>query len=136
MNAYLGDRGGPFSGGYWQFRKYSHIANPAPSKTWVFVDEREYSINDGWFAVDMDSYDPLRSSGHRIVDCPASYHNMAAGFAFADGHAEIKKWVDIRTAPRLRKGQPLALGVSSPNNKDVDWMQERTSSKMVNSTRF
>jgi len=136
MNAYLGDRGGPFSGGYWQFRKYSQIANPAPSKTWVFVDEREDSINDGWFAVDMDSYDPLRSSGHRIVDYPASYHNMAAGFAFADGHAEIKKWVDIRTAPRLRKGQPLALGASSPNNKDVDWMQERTSSKMVNPTRF
>ncbi|MBI4660389.1 MAG: type II secretion system protein [Verrucomicrobia bacterium] len=136
MNAYLGDRGGPFSGGYWQFRKYSQIANPPPSRTWVFVDEREDSINDGWFAVDMDSYDPRRSTAHRIVDYPASYHNMAAGFAFADGHSEIRKWVDQRTAPRLRKGQLLSLGVSSPNNRDVDWLQERTSSKVANPTRF
>jgi prepilin-type processing-associated H-X9-DG protein len=29
-----------------------------------------------------------------IVDVPATYHNGACGFAFADGHSEIHKWVD------------------------------------------
>jgi len=135
MNGYLGERGGPFTGGYHQFKKYSALTAPAPSKCWVFIEEREDSINDGWFAVDMGSFDPWKPQAHQIVDYPASYHNGAVSFAFADGHAEVKKWVDARTRPPLKLGVPLALGQPSPNNKDVDWMQERTSSKVVNPTR-
>jgi len=134
MNGYLGERGGPFTSGYWQYKKYTQIQSP--SKTWVFVDEREDSINDGWFAVDMGSYDPHRPAAHRIVDYPASYHNRACGFAFADGHSEIKKWSDPRTFPSLRPGQALALNVSSPNNRDVDWLQERSSVKVSGATRL
>jgi prepilin-type N-terminal cleavage/methylation domain-containing protein/prepilin-type processing-associated H-X9-DG protein len=133
MNAYLGKRGGPFTGGYNQYEKLSHIKKA--SQTWVFVDEREDGINDGWFAVDMGSYDPERPAGHTIVDFPASYHNRACGFSFADGHSEIKKWVDPRTYPVLRKGQTLSLGVASPNNRDVSWIQARTSTKILNPTR-
>src|SRR6516225_1778135 len=33
--------------------KMGDMVNPSPAQTWVFVDERENSINDGWFAVDM-----------------------------------------------------------------------------------
>ena len=136
MQSYMGERGGPFSGGYIQFRKYSQILNPSPSKAWVFVDEREDSINDGWFAVAMDSYDPAKPNSDWIVDYPASYHNQAAGLAFADGHSEIHKWVDPRTTPRLRKGVTLPLNVGSPNNKDMQWLQERSTSKERNATRF
>jgi len=39
----------------------------------------------------------------------------------------IKQWVDPRTTPTLRKGQFIPLGVSSPNNPDVQWLQERSS---------
>ena len=134
MNAYVGDRSGPYTGGYKQFRKAVDI--PSPSKTWVTIDEREDSINDGWFAVNMESYDPQRSASHIIVDYPASYHNRAGGLSFADGHAEIRKWVDPRTAPVLKFGQALPLGQPSPNNRDVDWLQERSSLKEVNATRF
>ncbi len=133
MNAYLGPRGGPYTAGYRQFTKLTDI--PSPAKTWVFIDEREDSINDGWFAVNMDSYDPQRSSSHVIVDYPASYHNRAGGLSFADGHSEIRKWVDARTTPVLRPGQLLPLGQPSPNNRDVDWLQERTSIKERNPTR-
>lgn len=135
MNAYLGDRGGPFSSGYHQFKKYSSLTAPAPSKAWVFVEEREDGINDGWFAVDMGSFDPHRPAAHTIVDYPASYHNGAAAFSFADGHAEVRKWVDRRTMPVLRFGVALPLSQPSPNNRDVDWIQERTSSKVNNPTR-
>jgi prepilin-type N-terminal cleavage/methylation domain-containing protein/prepilin-type processing-associated H-X9-DG protein len=135
MNAYLGERGGPYSAGYQQFKKYSSLNAPAPSKCWVFVEEREDGINDGWFAVDMGSYDPARPTAHTIVDYPASYHNGAAAFSFADGHAEVRKWMDPRTRPRLKFGQALPLGQPSPNNRDVDWIQERTSSKINNATR-
>ncbi|MBL9135645.1 MAG: type II secretion system protein [Verrucomicrobiales bacterium] len=142
MNAYVGTRfngssgseNRPYTGGYRQFLKMNDISSPA--KTWVTIDEREDSINDGWFAVDMNSYDPQRSSGHIIVDYPASYHNRAGGLSFADGHAEIRKWVDGRTAPVLKFGQLLPLGQPSPNNKDVDWLQERSSHKVQNPTRL
>jgi len=142
MNAYVGTRfngsagsaNRPYTGGYRQFIKETDILSPA--KTWVFIDEREDSINDGWFAVDMGSYDPARPTGHIIVDYPATYHNKAGGLVFADGHAEIRKWVDGRTAPVLRPGQLLPLGQPSPNNRDVDWLQERSSVKITNPTRF
>jgi prepilin-type N-terminal cleavage/methylation domain-containing protein/prepilin-type processing-associated H-X9-DG protein len=135
MNGYLGQRGGPYTAGYNQFKKYSGLTGPSPSKCWVFVEEREDGINDGWFAVDMGSFDPYKPAAHTIVDFPASYHNGAASFGFADGHAEVRKWVDGRTKPRLKFGAALPLGQPSPNNKDVDWMQERTSSKEKNPTR-
>jgi prepilin-type N-terminal cleavage/methylation domain-containing protein/prepilin-type processing-associated H-X9-DG protein len=135
MNGYLGERSGPYTAGYNQFKKYSSLSSPSPSKAWVFVEEREDGINDGWFAVDMGSFDPHKPTSHTIVDYPASYHNAACSFSFADGHAEIRKWVDSRTYPKLRAGVGLPLGQSSPNNRDVDWIQERTSSKVINPTR-
>ena len=133
MNGYLGERGGPFTAGYMQFKKLSDIQKA--SQTWVFVDEREDSINDGWFAVNMDGYDPIRPSAYTIVDFPASYHNRACGFSFTDGHSEIRKWTDARTTPVLRFGQALALGQPSPNNQDVAWMQDRSSVKISGATR-
>ncbi len=136
MNAYLGQRAGPYTAGYFQFEKYSQITTPSPAKCWVFRDEREDSINDGWFAVDMTGYDPNLPGSLILVDYPASYHNRAGGESYADGHSEIKKWVDGRTTPTLKFGQLLPLGQSSPNNKDVMYMQERTSSKVSNPTRF
>lgn len=136
MNSYLGDRAAPYTAGYWQFRKYAEITSPSPSKCWVFIDEREDSINDGWFAVDMQGFDPINNNAFIIVDYPASYHNGAGGLAFADGHSEIRKWVDGRTTPPLRFGVPLQLNQSSPGNQDIAWLQERSSSKMQNPTRI
>jgi prepilin-type N-terminal cleavage/methylation domain-containing protein/prepilin-type processing-associated H-X9-DG protein len=105
------------------FKKTAELTPMGSASAWVFLDEREDSINDGLFQTDLKSRGPAA----RIVDYPASYHNKAAGFSFADGHAEIKKWVDPRTCPTVKKGGELQLGVSSPNNPDVAWMQERSS---------
>ena len=134
-NAYWGVRAAPYTSGYWQFQKITDINNPSPSKFWLFLDEREDSINDGWFAVDMSGYDPVNPNAYMLVDMPASYHNGAAGFSFADGHSEIHKWIDPRTKPVVKPGVALTLGQSSPRNVDVDWLQQHTSSKIVNPTR-
>jgi hypothetical protein len=104
MNGYLGVGSGPYNAGYRQFNKLGELITPSPSMTWVFHDEREDSINDGWFAVDMGSFDPFKPSADTIVDYPASYHNMAGGMAYADGHSEIRKWLDTRTAPVIKPG--------------------------------
>ena len=100
------------------------MVNPGPAMTFVILDERQDSINDAFFVTQMDGYpDPARTY---IVDYPASYHNLAAGFAFADGHSEIRRWRDPRTTPQVKENQDLQLNVASPNNLDVLWMQERS----------
>jgi prepilin-type N-terminal cleavage/methylation domain-containing protein len=53
---------------------------------------------------------------------------ILAGLSFADGHAEVKRWLDSRTTPPLKPGTPITLGVPSANNPDVAWIQERSSS--------
>jgi len=104
---------------YRLFRKVDEITRPAPAKAWVVLDEREDSINDGWWAVDMVN---------NLVDYPASYHNGAGGLFFADGHSEVKKWIDPRTTPLLKKGELIPLNVPMANNLDLDWIRERTTS--------
>ena len=101
------------------------MVDPGPSNTFVLLDEREDSINDGYFVVDMAGW-PGNSS--RLVDYPASYHNNAAGFSFADGHSEIHKWLDKRTSPNISKGN-MQLNVSMPNSKDLMWMMEKSTRK-------
>ncbi|MCF7669178.1 MAG: type II secretion system GspH family protein [Verrucomicrobia bacterium] len=114
-----------------QYRRYfktAHVTAPGPAKLWVLVDEHPDSINDGGFAVQMAR--TMRQT--QMIDFPASYHNGACGFAFADGHSEIKKWTDPRTKPTPKYNNDLPLNVSQPNNPDIWWMVERTSSPLPN----
>jgi prepilin-type processing-associated H-X9-DG protein len=127
MNAWLGstDVSG-FSSGYIVYHKFGELANPGSSSIWVFLDERQDSINDGELVVDMNGY-PNNPSLDEIVDWPASYHNGAGSFSFADGHAEIHKWQDSRTMPAVLQNQDLGYKVTTPNNPDVFWLQDHSS---------
>ena len=108
------------------FTKTTDIIDPAPSSTWVFLDEREDSIDCGGFRVDMKGL-AGNPRATRIFDYPASYHNRAGGFTFADGHGEIKRWLDPRTSPLIQKTRKLQLNIPSPGNLDMMWLMERTS---------
>ena len=100
----------------------SDFTDPAPAKTWILIDEREESINDGYFVVTMNQ----RGAGCYLVDFPASYHNGAGGLNFGDGHSEIHKWRDPRTTPPHRENYNLQLNIPSANNQDIAWLQERS----------
>jgi prepilin-type processing-associated H-X9-DG protein len=106
-------------------RKTTDIVSPFPADTYVFLDERSDSINDGYFVVTMNE----QGGGGKIVDFPGSYHRGGANFVFADGHSEFKKWRDRRTTPSLIEGRNLELNVSSPNNPDVAWLQSHATGK-------
>jgi prepilin-type N-terminal cleavage/methylation domain-containing protein/prepilin-type processing-associated H-X9-DG protein len=106
--------------GWWAYDKMSDIKNPPPTKLWVFVDEHPDSINDGWTITGVT--DP-----NNWTDLPASYHNGACGFGFADGHAEIKKWLEGSTKVRVTMGQ--YNGFPAPRSRDIQWMIERSSAK-------
>jgi prepilin-type processing-associated H-X9-DG protein len=60
----------------------------------------------------------------KFFDVPASYHNGACGFSFADGHSEIKKWLDGRTTPGVKYSGLNKISV--PGSVDVQWLAERT----------
>jgi len=90
-----------------------------PAYMFVTLDERADSINDGWYATDPDVQ-------YQIVDYPAAYHGNSAGFSFADGHAEVHKWLDGRTTPVLRQGELLNLNVNIPGDKDVLWLAQHS----------
>jgi prepilin-type processing-associated H-X9-DG protein len=124
----MGERQDP-AGPYRIFHNLDHINGPAPSQALVLLDEREDSIDDGYFVVQMKGF-PAQPAQHVIVNYPACYHNGAAGLAFADGHSEIHRWLDGRTAPRLAIGRELPLMIPSPHNRDIQYLQERCSSRV------
>jgi prepilin-type processing-associated H-X9-DG protein len=86
----------------------------------LMIDEREDSINDGYFSFLMG--EPV------IVDYPGAYHGDSSNINFADGHSEKKRWTDPRTVPALHHGQLIPLVVPSAENADLDWMQRRATS--------
>ena len=111
---------------YRTYFKTSDMTAPSPSMLYVLLDEHPDGINAGGFANQM--VESLAAA--KIIDYPASYHNGAAGLSFADGHAEIKKWLDTRTKPPPKYNNNLRLNVSSQNNLDMVWLAERTSVRL------
>ena len=63
-----------------------------------------------------------------MVDWPATYHNYAANFSFADGHAESHKWRDPRTKKTTAYFRPFPVA-QIPENPDIRWLQARTSDR-------
>ena len=90
-----------------------------PVYMFVTLDEHGDSINDGWYATDPDVL-------YQMVDFPASYHGGSAGFSFADGHAEVHKWLDDRTKPPFRQDSSITLNVNLPGDKDVPWLAQHS----------
>lgn len=117
MNNFVGDLSRTWTSPsrYTQCKTFAQIKSPVDM--FVFLDEREDSINDGWYASDPDTR-------WQIIDYPASYHGNAAGYAFADGHSEIHRFKDGRTMPVLKPGQLLGLNVNLPNDYDILWMAQ------------
>ncbi len=104
------------------YSKEGNIVNP--SQTWVFVDEHSGSINDAAFANQMRDAD---TASARIIDMPASYHNGACGFSFADGHSEIKRWRGKTIQPKAVFGQNVSLNIPAGDSRpDVLWFFQNT----------
>jgi prepilin-type N-terminal cleavage/methylation domain-containing protein/prepilin-type processing-associated H-X9-DG protein len=121
----------PPASGYWggnaagwrAYRKESHLYQPGPSVLWVFVDEHPDSINDSFLITAMN----VPSFG----DTPADYHNGACGVGFADGHAEIHKWLETQYWPSVHASPSWTFpGNDEPGNgPDVQWMLRHTSAR-------
>ncbi len=104
----------------WWAIKMGDLANPGPSKSWVFIDEHPDSIDDEILYVN-----PAEKNGTGVfTELPASYHNSACGVSFADGHAELHKWVDPKTIHNVTYTTINQVNVTlSP---DLAWLAQRT----------
>ncbi len=70
-------------------RKYGDIIAPSPSQALVFIDESTKTLEDTYFAIQVDT---------KIwQNDPSDRHNKGANLSFADGHAEIFKWLEPQT---------------------------------------
>jgi hypothetical protein len=69
------------------FRKLSEIRRPDPVRALVFVDESINSVDDGFFAVQLQN---------TWMNSPTSRHHLGCVLSFADGHSERWKWQGVR----------------------------------------
>jgi prepilin-type N-terminal cleavage/methylation domain-containing protein/prepilin-type processing-associated H-X9-DG protein len=123
MNAYVGLTSGtqPFRGlphaGYKVFKKTTDVTGIATSDLIVFADVNPESICRPMFGTYMNE--------DTFLHFPASHHLRGGIFSFADGHVESHRWMDNRTL-----GQRVAdfhrHNEASPNNRDLKWLQART----------
>ncbi len=132
MNCFVGNDDGYVQAQYPTYRgfiKESDFTRPGPAMTWVFLDEHPDSINDCLFALNMAAATvwPTYSTWQ---DLPASYHNGACGFSFADGHGEIKKWKDPQSISPIQKTHPAGVqganGYGTTSIRDNAWLAART----------
>ncbi|MEO6034343.1 MAG: prepilin-type N-terminal cleavage/methylation domain-containing protein [Verrucomicrobiota bacterium] len=100
------------------YGKITSFLKPGPSQIFVYLDEDARSLNDAGFAVTMVA--------NEFKDAPGTYHNLACGFSFADGHSEIHRWKDKRTKVT---GSTFNAITFNPPNPDVVWLQEHASAK-------
>lgn len=83
------------------YGKLDDIVDPSPSHLAVLLDEDADSINDGTFAFGM--------AREEWIDWPGSRHGTGAVMSFADGRAELQRWVDPRTVVQNHRVQRLSV---------------------------
>ncbi len=118
MSVWMGFRSLPWNSGFRSFHKKAEILGIPVSNALVFVDERDDSIDDGEFALDMVE--------NQIVNFPADYHGGSGGVTFADGHAEIHRWRSAELQARQQIGGQSVkheFTAVSANNVDLLWLR-------------
>jgi prepilin-type N-terminal cleavage/methylation domain-containing protein/prepilin-type processing-associated H-X9-DG protein len=95
-----------------QFKKHSDIRAPAPSRALTFIDENPVTIDDGYFAI------PVFTVPNQWQNSPAARHNHGGVLGFADGHAELWKWLEATTDDKR------GLSVTArPGDRDLPRLQ-------------
>jgi prepilin-type N-terminal cleavage/methylation domain-containing protein/prepilin-type processing-associated H-X9-DG protein len=116
-NAFFGPSSSYVTGAkkYKSARKLNDLTGPGPSEVYVLLDEHENSINDAHYFpfANLDTYNK-----NPWLDAPSGRHGNAGGFAFADGHAEIRKW----SSPGLTKIQKASDGSTPRPYPDLPFL--------------
>jgi prepilin-type N-terminal cleavage/methylation domain-containing protein/prepilin-type processing-associated H-X9-DG protein len=100
--------------------KSTDIHLPGPSSCWVIMDEHPDSIDDALMYT-------ANYSVSEFTELPGNQHGGACGLVYADGHAEIHKWVDAVMTTHQNVSYKTVQRVScSTGDKDMNWLAQRT----------
>ncbi|HTB82215.1 MAG TPA: prepilin-type N-terminal cleavage/methylation domain-containing protein [Candidatus Sulfotelmatobacter sp.] len=97
-----------------------------PSDLFVLTEKHADSINDATFAVQM----PTSAAADEFISIPTKVHNNRCCFSFADGHAEIHKWLMPAVIPATvwaADTVPALNTISALNDPDVIWLAHHAS---------
>jgi prepilin-type N-terminal cleavage/methylation domain-containing protein len=81
--------------GYHVNKRVSDLTSPRPALAFVFVEEAQFSIDDGHFGFGPDG-SPGQGPQNIWLNTPGQWHH-GADFSFADGHVSFRKWVNGST---------------------------------------
>lgn len=103
------------------FYKMSDFRKVSPAAIWVMLEEHPQTIDDGRFEVMW----PAGPGGENWTGYPATRHGKAGPVSFADGHVEVRKWVEASTIPdpKTIEGNWVFL---VPGSRDFRWLHDRT----------
>jgi prepilin-type N-terminal cleavage/methylation domain-containing protein/prepilin-type processing-associated H-X9-DG protein len=126
LNVYMGTPGEQverplwLNGAYRIYFKTGDLSRESTADRFVFADVNPASICTPGFGVSMPS--------DVITHYPSSLHRGSGTVSFADGHVEVRKWIDARTRKSVQEGSSSYLGHddTSPNNADLRWLRDRT----------
>jgi prepilin-type N-terminal cleavage/methylation domain-containing protein/prepilin-type processing-associated H-X9-DG protein len=130
MNCYMNSddmyssHGGGAAGIYKVNKKTSDIKYPMPSLAIVFLEEVQWSIDDGQFGF-VPSGLPGGTPYNEWWNIPAMEHR-GSNFAFADNHVEFRHWVDASTYGITAINSFIDPG---PDYSDIRWIQDRMATR-------
>jgi prepilin-type N-terminal cleavage/methylation domain-containing protein/prepilin-type processing-associated H-X9-DG protein len=102
---------------YQTYGKATSFTTLGPAEVWTLVEENCQGQNDAAFAVSI--------ALPQWIDWPGVYHAMSCNFTFADGHAEMHKWVDDSTKAPPAGGRKAIAG----DLTDWHWVTAHTSTR-------
>jgi prepilin-type N-terminal cleavage/methylation domain-containing protein/prepilin-type processing-associated H-X9-DG protein len=114
-------------GRYRAFQKTTDIKTKGASGIFVLLDEHPDSINDGWYIVVGRDW----GGAYAWTDLPSTLHNGACGFAFLDGHSEIKRWLGKMRSPTWTsvtytdRHAGVLKADTEVDKRDIDWAKSR-----------
>jgi prepilin-type N-terminal cleavage/methylation domain-containing protein/prepilin-type processing-associated H-X9-DG protein len=123
MNGWMGYTNRPLDTQFQFIRKTTDLVKLSASDAFVFIDERDDSIDDGFFGVSM-----VNAS---MVEVAANYHGGGGPVTFADGHAELHRWSSPDTQFRQQSGvatENYKFISVAPDDPDLLWLQAHATS--------
>ncbi|HVV74381.1 MAG TPA: prepilin-type N-terminal cleavage/methylation domain-containing protein [Verrucomicrobiae bacterium] len=102
-----------YNPGYVAFKKVGELGGQLPpTSAVIFLEENMCTMNDGYLQVN--------NAVPTFPDVPGSYHTWSTGISFADGHAEIHKWLTpVLKIPVVAGFRQCCYGTGI---KNVDWV--------------
>lgn len=117
MSMYMNFQPDPAAPGFQAcWHQLGQIQNPGPARAAVFIDENEKSIQQAAFGINApDRLTLFNTPLWTWISFPATRHNNAGTLTFADGHAEVWRWLEPNTARIAQLDDWIVLQPAVPN---------------------